>query len=145
MTLECKYCVFYNLAVKSCEKRWSYQWVIQSCLLVLQDDFCRVPAQHTWFKRWAHHEALLKPDNNPIIWIRCVIRERPNNTEDRYRTEMKKKKKDCSSWTAWINFIISLNNIFPPTRSPALFCHKLPPLLSPITVNETQAQSWEEV
>lgn len=35
---------FYNLAVKSCEKRWSsYQWVIKSCLSVLQAVFLPFP------------------------------------------------------------------------------------------------------
>ena len=28
--------------------------------------------QHTRFKRSARHRALLKPDNEPFIWIRCV-------------------------------------------------------------------------
>lgn len=31
--------------------------------------------QRTWYKWWAQHRALLKPDNDPTIWIRCWGRQ----------------------------------------------------------------------
>lgn len=35
--------------------------------------FRRFPLlQHTWFKLTAQYQALLKPENDPFIWVRCA-------------------------------------------------------------------------
>lgn len=50
-----------------------------------------------WFKWWARHQALLKPHNDPFIWIRAVVAGNlRTRTEEHCAYQCKKKKKNRS-------------------------------------------------
>ena len=59
--------------------------------------------QHTWFKRSDNHQALLKPDNDPFIWIRCVAAQKTSKTcgaaspkDEHWKTSLTLFKKDVT-------------------------------------------------